>query len=454
MINTKNVFKKLLGLSLSAIIAVTSLGGTAAFASDGRLSDKSINDIVKYRATDTGFFTNNANAVSKDGDALKIQSSVNKNNEVSEHSQPVTRAFALDKSGDVLGSFSFDIKAGENNTNQHSLLFAFRNPDDPNSDIKPVFFIIGENGFLGSQTNPGWTYNPTDIVQQYTKGQYYKIGIVFNKDYTYDIYVDGTKLGRGVISAENQRAKLDAMTNIDFMIAVHDNTKNADNRATFYMKDIMWQVGGGTLVAETEKSEYVSGDTAAVKFSAPIMNKDEVSKVKLFESATGAEQSAAAVFDGDNVTVKLPGNLKANAEYRIELPEFKDCLGNTLTNDNVYFNVAASSGSHEVIDFFESFESMGSGTKAKPNGWNRSNRGEANEGFSEKADNNGNAVLKLGHDGSAATGNPWRFVTMWYDLGTTFTTGKLTMSYDIAPSVVNPGNWQSDTLYDSTAFFF
>lgn len=454
MINTKNVFKKLLGLSLSAIIAVTSLGGTAAFASDGRLSDKSINDIVKYRATDTGFFTNNANAVSKDGDALKIQSSVNKNNEVSEHSQPVTRAFALDKSGDVLGSFSFDIKAGENNTNQHSLLFAFRNPDDPNSDIKPVFFIIGENGFLGSQTNPSWTYNPTDIVQQYTKGQYYKIGIVFNKDYTYDIYVDGTKLGRGVISAENQRAKLDAMTNIDFMIAVHDNTKNADNRATFYMKDIMWQVGGGTLVAETEKSEYVSGDTAAVKFSAPIMNKDEVSKVKLFESATGAEQSAAAVFDGDNVNVTLPNNLKSGREYRIELPEFKDCLGNTLTNDNVYFNVAASSGSHEVIDFFESFESMGSGTKAKPNGWNRSNRGEANEGFSEKADNNGNAVLKLGHDGSAATGNPWRFVTMWYDLGTTFTTGKLTMSYDIAPSVVNPGNWQSDTLYDSTAFFF
>ena len=455
MINTKNVFKKLLGLSLSAIIAVTSLGGTAAFASDGRLSDKSINDIVKYRATDTGLFANNANAVSKDGDALKIQSSVNKNNEVSEHSQPVTRAFALDKSGDVLGGFSFDIKAGENNTNQHSLLFAFRNPDDPNSDIKPVFFIIGENGFLGSQTNPGWTYNPTDIVQQYTKGQYYKIGIVFNKDYTYDIYVDGPKLGRGVISAENQRAKLDAMTNIDFMIAVHDNTKNADNRATFYMKDIMWQVGGGTLVAETEKSEYVSGDTAAVKFSAPIMNPDAVSNVKLYESATGtALTTDAAAYDGENVTVKLPGNLKANAEYRIELPEFKDCLGNTLTNDNVYFNVAASSGSHEVIDFFESFESMGSGTKAKPNGWNRSNRGEANEGFSEKADNNGNAVLKLGHDGSAATGNPWRFVTMWYDLGTTFTTGKLTMSYDIAPSVVNPGNWQSDTLYDSTAFFF
>lgn len=454
MINTKNVFKKLLGLSLSAIIAVTSLGGTAAFASDGRLSDKSINDIVKYRATDTGFFTNNANAVSKDGDALKIQSSVNKNNEASEHSQPVTRAFALDKSGDVLGSFSFDIKAGENNTNQHSLLFAFRNPDDPNSDIKPVFFIIGENGFLGSQTNPGWTYNPTDIVQQYTKGQYYKIGIVFNKDYTYDIYVDGTKLGRGVISAENQRAKLDAMTNIDFMIAVHDNTKNADNRATFYMKDIMWQVGGGALVAETEKSEYVSGDTAAVKFSAPIMNKDEVSKVKLFESATGAEQSAAAAFDGDNVNVTLPNNLKSGREYRIELPEFKDCFGNTLTNDNVYFNVAASSGSHEVIDVFESFESMGSGTKAKPTGWNRSVRGDANEGFSEKADNNGNSVMRFGHDGTSSSGNPWRFVTMWCDLGTTFTSGTLTMSYDIAPMVADPGNWQSDTLYDSSAFGF
>lgn len=454
MINTKNVFKKLLDLSLSAIIAVTSLGGTAAFASDGRLSDKSINDIVKYRATDTGFFTNNANAVSKDGDALKIQSSVNKNNEVSEHSQPVTRAFALDKSGDVLGSFSFDIKAGENNTNQHSLLFAFRNPDDPNSDIKPVFFIIGENGFLGSQTNPGWTYNPTDIVQQYTKGQYYKIGIVFNKDYTYDIYVDGTKLGRGVISAENQKTKLDAMTNIDFMIAVHDNTKNADNRATFYMKDIMWQVGGGTLVAETEKSEYVSGDTAAVKFSAPIMNKDEVSKVKLFESATGAEQSAAAVFDGDNVNVTLPNNLKSGREYRIELPEFKDCFGNTLTNDNVYFNVAASSGSHEVIDFFESFDSMGTGTKAKPTGWNRSVRGDANEGFSEKADNNGNSVMRFGHDGTSSSGNPWRFVTMWCDLGTTFTSGTLTMSYDIAPMVADPGNWQSDTLYDSSAFGF
>ena len=33
------------------------------------------------------------------------------------------------------------------------------------------------------------------------------------------------------------------------------------------------------------------------------MNKDEVSKVKLLESATGAEQSAAAVLDGDNVNV-------------------------------------------------------------------------------------------------------------------------------------------------------
>ena len=79
------------------------------------------------------------------------------------------------------------------------------------------------------------------------------MGIVFNKDYTYDIYVDGTKLGRGVISAENQRAKLDAMTNIDFMIAVHDNTKNADNRATFYMKDIMWQVGGGYACCRNRK---------------------------------------------------------------------------------------------------------------------------------------------------------------------------------------------------------
>lgn len=458
MINTKNVFKKLLGLSLSAIIAVTSLGGTAAFASDGRLSDKSINDIVKYRATDTGFFANNANAVSKDDNALKIQSSVNKNNEVSEHSQPVTRSFALDKSGDVLGSFSFDIKAGENNTNQHSLLFAFRNPDDPNSDIKPVFFIIGENGFLGSQTNPGWTYNPTDIVRQYTKGQYYTIGIVFNKDYTYDIYVDETKLGRGVISAENQRAKLDAMTNIDFMIAVHDNTKNVDNRATFYMKNVLWQVGGGALVAETEKSEYLSGDTAAVKFSAPIMNKDEVSNVKLYESATGAEQSAAAVFDGDNVNVTLPNNLKSGREYRIELPEFKDCFGNTLTNDNVYFNVAASSGSHEVIDFFESFESMGSGTKAKPNGWSRSNRESGNPnrgGYSKKVDNNGNSVMELGQDGSGDSEQMWRFVSMWCDLGTTFTTGKLTMSYDIAPQVQDPGSWQSDPEHwDSTAFAF
>ena len=455
MINTKNVFKKLLGLSLSAIIAVTSLGGTAAFASDGRLSDKSINDIVKYRATDTGFFANNANAVSKDDDALKIQSSVNKNNEVSEHSQPVTRSFALDKSGDVLGSFSFDIKAGENNTNQHSLLFAFRNPDDPNSDIKPVFFIIGENGFLGSQTNPGWTYNPTDIVQQYAKGQYYKIGIVFNKDYTYDIYVDGTKLGRGVISAENQRAKLDAMTNIDFMIAVHDNTKNADNRATFYMKDIMWQVGGGTLVAETEKSEYVSDDTAAVKFSAPIMNKDEVSKVKLFESATGAEQSAAAAFDGDNVNVTLPNNLKSGREYRIELPEFKDCFGNTLTNDNVYFNVAASSGSHEVIDFFETFNNFtGSGITATPNGWTRSTRGNNEGTIEKKIESDGNAVMNFGHD-STPDGARWKFVALWYDLKTSYKTGTLTMSYDIAPQIGDPGSWQNDSEnWNATSFGF
>lgn len=457
MIRTKNVFKRLLGLSLSAIIAVSSLAGTAVFASDGRLSDKSISDMVTYRAAaDTGLFANNANAVSKDDDALKIQSYVN-NNVVSEHSQPVTRSFTLDKSGDVLGSFSFDIKAGENNTNKHSLLFAFRNPDDPDSNIKPVFFIIGEDGFLGSRANPDWQYTPRDIAQQYVKGQYYKIGIVFNKNYTYDICVDGEKIGTGVISAEEQKTKLDAMTKIDFMIAVHDETKDVKNRATYYMKDVLWQTGGGELVAEAEKKVYSSGDTATVKFSAPIMNPNEVSNVKLYESATGtALTTAAAAYDGENVTVKLPDNLKANAEYRIELPEFKDCFGNTLTNDNVYFNISEDADDkHAVTDLFETFNNFtGSGITATPNGWTRSTRGNNEGTIEKKIESDGNAVMNFGHD-STPDGARWKFVALWYDFGKNLKTGILTMSYDIAPQVKDPGSWQNDSEnWNATSFGF
>lgn len=454
MINTKNVFKKLLGLSLSAIIAVTSLGGTAAFASDGRLSDKSINDIVKYRATDTGFFSNNANAVSKDGDALKIQSSLKANGEISEYTQPVTRNFALDKSGDVLGSLSFKIKADENNTNKHSLLFAFMNADDSASK-ESTTFIIGENGYLGSQNDQGWTYNPVDKVRQYAKGQFYTIGIVFNKNYTYDMYVDGAEIGTISVKDEH-KTMIDAMSNIKFKITVHESEVGANKQATFYMKDIMWQVGGGALVAETEKSEYVSGDTAAVKFSAPIMNKDEVSKVKLFESATGAEQSAAAVFDGDNVKVTLPNNLKSGREYRIELPEFKDCLGNTLTNDNVYFNISEDADDkHAVTDLFETFNNFtGSGITATPNGWTRSTRGNNEGTIEKKIESDGNAVMNFGHD-STPDGARWKFVALWYDLKTSYKTGTLTMSYDIAPQIGDPGSWQNDPEnWNATSFGF
>ena len=454
MINTKNVFKKLLGLSLSAIIAVTSLGGTAAFASDGRLSDKSINDIVKYRATDTGFFANNANAVSKDGDALKIQSSLKANGEISEYTQPVTRNFALDKSGDVLGSLSFKIKADENNTNKHSLLFAFMNADDSASK-ESTTFIIGENGYLGSQNDQGWTYNPVDKVRQYAKGQFYTIGIVFNKNYTYDMYVDGAEIGTISVKDEH-KTMIDAMSNIKFKITVHESEVGANKQATFYMKDIMWQGGGGALVAETEKSEYVSGDTAAVKFSAPIMNKDEVSKVKLFESATGAEQSAAAVFDGDNVKVTLPNNLKSGREYRIELPEFKDCLGNTLTNDNVYFNISEDADDkHAVTDLFETFNNFtGSGITATPNGWTRSTRGNNEGTIEKKIESDGNAVMNFGHD-STPDGARWKFVALWYDLKTSYKTGTLTMSYDIAPQIGDPGSWQNDPEnWNATSFGF
>lgn len=458
MIKTKNVFKRLLGLSLSAIVAVTSLAGTAAFASNGRLSDKSISGMVTYRAAaDTGFFVNNADAVSKDGDALKIQSALDKDGNVIQDTQPVTRAFTLDKSGDVMGGLSFKIKADINNTKKQALLFAFRNPDDPTSEIKPTFFVLGWNGNLGSQTNPAWKYDPTDIVKQYENGKYYTIGIVFNKNYTYDICVDGEKIGTGVISAEDQKTKLDQMTRIDFMIAVHDETKDSKNRAAYYMKDVLWQTGGGELVAEAEKKVYSSGDEAKVKFSAPIMNPDEASKVKLYESAAGtALTTEAAAYDGENVTVKLPDNLKANAEYRIELPEFKDCFGNTLTNDNVYFNISEDAeDKRAVTDLMETFNNFtGSGITVTPEGWLRSTRGNNEGTIEKKIESDGNAVMNFGHDSTPKDAR-WKFVALWYDFGKTFTTGTLTMSYDIAPQIKDPGSWQSDPEnWNATSFGF
>lgn len=439
---SKKLFKRFLCTTLSAVMLTGTMSFGTVFASTGKISDKSYSELVTYQS-DKGSgllktYANGSTINSEEGytympTSTKVKDGVTTYGDTN---QLATNGFDLDKTGDIMGTFIFKIKTSDNKRNNDVLLI---NASDANDYSGQQFtcFIMDQEQRMGSGKTPSWKYIlDQDESMQGQAEQYYTIGLVFKKDYTYDVYVDGVKAVTATITNENVKAAMDNTQKLYFYFTVMDNSissiKSDEDIAKYYLKDFVWQKGGGELIAEADKASYSAGDTAKIKFSAPLASID-TSKIKVFESATGTELNTTGVtYENDEVKVPVPTNVKSGAEYRIELPEVTDVVGNKLTNDNVYFNAAQGGDTYEIIDTYETFDSMDTGTYTAPNGWAMYNRSDPHRGYSQLKTENGNPTLNIGTE-VQTDGSNWPMVGIYHNLSKTYTDGIVSISYDIQP---------------------
>lgn len=445
---SKKLFKKLLCMSLSAVMLTGTISLGTVFASTGIIADSTINDMVKFNSADAaGLFVNpNGNSFKRENGEVLMTTPFKVTDGVVSYPgadmQAKTIGLPVDKTGDIMGSIIFDIKADENNDSAKDsfVIYAAGAEDGKyNGTASQIPFIhMYADSKIGTPSPTDWsdTQGENVTAAQGQRGTYYRVGITFKNDNTYDIYVDGSKIGNVPID-DKYKPMFDNMSNIYFWWNVRDNdfanaNKDTGNIAKFYFKNFIWQKGGGELVAEADKTSYSAGDTATIKFSAPLAGTIDTDAVKLYESATGVPVDGTSVtYENGEFKVTIPASIKSGAEYRIELPTVTDCIGNTLKNDNVYFNAAQGGDAYEVIDTYETFDSLGSDNYVAPTGWVMHSRAAANRGFSQKYVDSGNNTLKIGEDDTTA--NAWKQVGMYHNLNKKYTDGTVSISYDIKP---------------------
>ena len=444
---SKKLFKKLLCTSLSAVMLTGTMSFGTAFASTGIIADSTINDVVKFNSADAaGLFVNpNGNSFKRENGEVLMTTPITVKDDVVSYPaadmQARTIGLPVDKSGDIMGSIIFDIKADEKNDSaKDSFVIYAAGADDGKYNGTPSqipFIHMYADSKIGTPSPTTWSDKQGEnmTAAQGQRGTYYRVGITFKNDNTYDIYVDGSKIGNVPID-DTYKAMFDNMSNIYFWWNVRDNdfsnaNKDTGNIAKFYFKNFIWQKGGGELVAEADKTSYSAGDTATIKFSAPLAGTIDTDAVKLYESATGVMvEGISATYENGEFKVTIPASVKSGAEYRIELPTVTDCIGNTVKNDNVYFNAAQGGDTYEVIDTFETFDSLGAGDYVAPTGWVMHQRNAGNRGYSTKYVDSGNSTLKIGEED---TTNAWKQVGMYHNLNKKYTDGTVSISYDIKP---------------------
>ena len=472
---SKKLFKKLLCTSLSAVMLTGTMSFGTAFASTGIIADSTINDMVKFNSADAaGLFVNpNGNSFKRENGEVLMTTPFKVTDGVVSYlgadMQARTNGLPVDKTGDIMGSIIFDIKADENNdpAKDSFVIYAAGAEDGKyNGTASQIPFIhMYADSKIGTPSPTTWSdsQNGEMTAAQGQRGTYYRVGITFKNDNTYDIYVDGSKIGNVPID-DKYKPMFDNMSNIYFWWNVRDNdfvnaNKDTGNIAKFYFKNFIWQKGGGELVAELEKSSYSAGDTATVKFSAPLAGTIDTDAVKLYESATGVPVDGTSVtYENGEFKVTIPASIKSGAEYRIELPTVTDCIGNTLKNDNVYFNAAQGGDAYEVIDTFETFDSLGTGNYVAPTGWHRQNRWAPQSGVFAKsaADETNGTSLEIGKITATAGSKDPNFNQggLYYPLSKKYTDGTVAISYDIKPKQYTELDYQNSPSNTQASFDF
>lgn len=443
---------------MSAMMLVSSLNIGAAFASDGRIADKGISDVVAYSTTNlNGFFVNpNGNCNYVDGDHYVMTTNKSVSDSGTSYggiNQSFSNEYEIDNTSDIIGSLSFDLAGDAANHATNMLVIAENGLQGSKQQQQCVGMKADRKIGVDADHQSLWNSSISGASITETTSAYHRIGLAFKQNGYVDVYVDGTyldyvdgsaKLAEGITRGDKFK----------FYFTVFDPdyktvTSDAD-LSKFYLKNLSWQKGSAGLIAEAG-SAYASGGEVTIKFSAPVANQT-TDGVKLFESATGAEVAdITAKFEDDELKVTLPNGLKAGAEYRVEMPKYKDTIGNTLVNDNVYFNVSGGDSTYEVIDLFETFDSMSSDNYTAPSGWTAMSSGSGRGGWMKKNTDGGTTALSIGH--AEASKGKWPMEAMYKGFDEKYTSGVLTVSYDIKPENVTR-TARNGVAFDGMGFMF
>ncbi|MBO5007838.1 MAG: hypothetical protein J6D26_03305 [Clostridia bacterium] len=302
---------------------------------------------------------------------------------------------------------------------------------------------------MGMTDTTSYGHNFNDGIA-YNTNTWYTVGIVFYKNQTLDLYIDGAYIKNSKF-ANNLSSTL---TSLNLQMNVIGST-------TLYMDDITWSTySDDAFFAETvgKKTAYAAGEIAKIRFTEPVAEAD-TSSIKLYECETGNRISGIETefVDGIlNVTLPETG-MTQGKEYRIELNSIKGSLGRILKTDNIYFNykvenseITESIGNEDFEEFTLSTASLkGNDTDYyQPVGWYLAHRWNSQfDGFVRpvSGDASYGTAMQVGQLESTATStNDLSETHAYMPLSKRASTGKVTITYDMKPERADD-TWRNNT---------
>lgn len=364
---SKKLFKRLLTASLSVAMLTSAISSASVFASTGILapSDKTIASMTSVRTQNLNGYMDHVGSAGGDvseytSEAMILKSNKNKDGVIDKNSiYAVSKAISLSTNPDsnVKNIFMFNLKAdagNDKNTDHAFRVLMMSGTEWGNSSNQITAFEMDKSNALGmNHDNGGWstTLNPGGAYMEGESDKTYRVVMILKKN-GIDYIVDGKNIG-SIEFGEKNKAWMKDASEFHMWFMVDDTICDSAKEVKYHLSDLICIKGEGSFVAEADGAVYGKGEKAVVNFSMPVANKD-LQGVKVFESSTGNEVACTSEFVGEKLNVKIDGDLNSQAEYRIELPAYKDCMGNDLVNDNVYFN-APKLLSAETVVFTDDF---------------------------------------------------------------------------------------------------
>ena len=467
----KKVFKKVVALSSAAAVMISC--ASSAFAISGIIpkSDEDLSSVLRFSSdgTDLSLFSTVSGeqmglSNTEDG-TIELKAIQLIKNTQNYYAQSYTKGLNVGSDGKTVG-LAFKVMADSENASDKMFITVGSGSAASTYKTTTEVFALDSKGNIGiplksgSTDTTGWPDNigSSTMKTSYTKGVWQDAAIVLDKENaTVTAYVDGEKLGTA------NAGKPDSLKNGDFHFMFHVEGAQA---AKFYLDDIKYVTDTSRLVAAANTSTIAKGATVAIDFSSLIENKDEVSQPEVFESTSGSKIASSASFDGQRLNVNMTGATADGAEYRIELPNYKDAFGNVLYNNSIYVSTEIPQGEQRTIDLHnDDFSDYTSTAQyAAPNGWTASAQWtKFNNTFmqpqTDSDEAHGTAVLlKKDATGTTDSGanSVWSSGGMYLPLPYKISTGKVTISYDFKPIKYKRGanNYDANDKIWETSFAF
>lgn len=364
---------------------------------------------------------------------------------------------AATQNDEAWGAISFDVKSDAANTpGTDGALFIFQafEKDAEGKDVRKNSFhalVLSKLGYIGmTNEQSSWVVRTLDEGVEYSNDVWYNVGLVFSKNNTVDLYIDGA-FQKSIQGSASTEYGADTA-----FIRMFVNSLEGEKSGKYYLRDVRWsKYAEDTFFGIENKTAASGGESIDVTYTEKITKLDS-SKIKLFNCATGAEVGGvSAAADGNKLTVNLPAGVEQGYEYRIETDGITGTFGRTPYNDNIYFNsVKPTSDSVETIVYetFEGYtESLGNAADIaanneyfNPEGWALKQRwinlpGSFIKPKNDSDPNYGTAVSI----GSTRTEYNASQVGMYLPLNQKISSGKVILSYDVKPEKTAPKGYYS-----------